>query len=413
MSEHFPVYIGQDAVGELLRFCQARGFERFLLVADRNTERVMGRAVTEALRGAGADVIPVLLDGAEIVADEEYLVQVLLRLDQEPCVFVAVGSGTITDITRFVSHRTRSPFISVPTAASVDGYTSMGAPLVIRNVKVNIKCHSPIAIFADLGVLCAAPTRLTAAGFGDLLGKLVAVADWQLGNVLWDERYDAAIAARSRGAALAAAPLADRLAAGDADAVRLLMDGLAETGFCMLDFGASFPASGAEHHMSHLWELKLLREGRPAIFHGAKVGIASIITAGVYEQVRSMSRAEASARLAQTRLPDRAAEIAAIREGYLAITDEVVASHTPFLEMTEARFDALKARILDRWDEIQAIAAAVPAPATLADWLARAGGVTLGSQVGLGDDEVALATRCAHYLRNQFTVLKLGRMLGL
>ncbi len=39
------------------------------------------------------------------------------------------------------------------------------------------------------------------------------------------------------------------------------MEGLIEAGFCMLDFGNSNPASGAEHHMSHYWEMKLLREG--------------------------------------------------------------------------------------------------------------------------------------------------------
>jgi glycerol-1-phosphate dehydrogenase [NAD(P)+] len=83
------------------------------------------------------------------------------------------------------------------------------------------------------------------------------------------------------------------------------MDGLIETGLCMLDFGQSHPASGAEHHLPHFWELKLLRENRPAILHGLKVGIASIVTTQLYDQVRQIDRTEAADRLAKAQRPDR------------------------------------------------------------------------------------------------------------
>jgi hypothetical protein len=52
------------------------------------------------------------------------------------------------------------------------------------------------------------------------------------------------------------------------------LEGLFETGLCMLDFGQTRPASGSEHHISHFWEMKLLLERRPAILHGAKVEVA-------------------------------------------------------------------------------------------------------------------------------------------
>ena len=67
-------------------------------------------------------VTPVILAGTEVVADERSLVQVLVDAAPESDAYLAVGAGTITDIVRFVSDRNWRPFISVPTAPSVDGF---------------------------------------------------------------------------------------------------------------------------------------------------------------------------------------------------------------------------------------------------------------------------------------------------
>ena len=211
----------------------------------------------------GWDVLTVVLQGDEIGADARSIFQVLLALDRVPRTFIGVGSGTITDVARVISHRTGAEFISLPTAASVDGFTSIGAPMVIDGAKITVNAHGPLAVFGDLPTLCAAPQPLIAAGFGDLLAKLTSIADWELGALLWDEPYDAEIARRSRAAALACAARADAVAAASEDGVRDLFEGLIESGFCMLDFGETRPASGYEHHISHFWEMKLLREGRP------------------------------------------------------------------------------------------------------------------------------------------------------
>ncbi|MBK8047562.1 MAG: iron-containing alcohol dehydrogenase [Anaerolineales bacterium] len=91
---------------------------------------------------------------------------------------------------------------------------------------------------------------------------------------------------------------------GSPAAVRTLMDALIESGFCMLDFGTSRPASGAEHHLSHYWEMKLLTEGRPAILHGAKVGVATVLVAGIYEQIRNLTREQVADLLEAASPPD-------------------------------------------------------------------------------------------------------------
>lgn len=412
-APHLPVYIGSSALSELIRFCRDRGATRFALIADHNTYTALGERAESALRDQGWDVLPILLEGADVIADARYVFQVMLALDRTPRTFLAVGSGTITDITRFVSHRTGADFISLPTAASVDGFTSIGAPMVIDGAKITVNAQGPLAVFADLPTLCAAPQQLVAAGFGDLLAKLTSTADWELGRLLWGEPYDAEIARRSRAAAWAGAERADAVAARSEEGVRTLFDGLIESGFCMLDFGETRPASGCEHHISHFWEMKLLRESRHSVLHGAKVGIAVLISARRYEAVRGMSRAEAAARLASLPMFDREEQVRIIRSAFGAIADQVVTIQAPFLDQSPAAFEQLKARIVATWDEIQRIAATVPTVAEMEGWLRRAGGPVTGIEVGLDDEEIAQGSQQGHWYRNRFTVGKLSWMLGI
>ena len=142
----------------------------------------------------------IVLTGAEVVPDEHYVVQVLLEAPVDGRPYLAVGSGTLTDIVRFASHRTRTSFISVPTAPSVDGFTSVGAPMVIGRWKQTVQTQPPLAVFADEMTLRAAPRLMIASGFGDMMGKYTALADWELGAILWDEPFDEAIHRRARRA---------------------------------------------------------------------------------------------------------------------------------------------------------------------------------------------------------------------
>jgi glycerol-1-phosphate dehydrogenase [NAD(P)+] len=413
MQTSLPIYIGKGAVGKLIEYCDGHKMTKFTLVADQNTYPVLGQAVGDAFKNHGLDVDTIVLTGKEIIADEYYIMQVLLRATQEDRVYLAVGSGTLTDITRFASHRTKASFISIPTAPSVDGFTSGTASLGIGKVKQTIQAQSPITIFADLPTLCAAPRAMIAAGFGDMLGKYTALADWRLGHLLWDEPYDPEIAQRTRNALQKCVDHVQEIGKASEAGVQSLMEGLIESGLCMMQAGYSRPAAGAEHYVSHFWEMKLLSEGRSAILHGAKVGVACIIVAQYYEKIRQLSRTDALARLKASSLPNRAQEIHRIGEVYGPIADKIVAEQAPFLNSTEHTFELLKQKIADEWSEIQQIAASVPPAQELAELLRTAGGATNPAMLGLGDEEVPLALETSHYFRNRFTVMKLNRILGI
>ncbi len=413
MRPEIPIVIERNAISRLIPFCEAAHLEHFMLVADQNTYSVLGERVEGLLKGRGFDVETVTLTGDEVLADERYIAQVFFRADATQRVYLAVGSGTITDIARFVSHRSRTSFISLPTAPSVDGFTSIVAPLVLDGLKVNAQAHPPVAVFADLDVLCAAPQSMIAAGFGDMVGKFTSLADWRLGNLLWGERYSEPIAHKVRTALNACAARVDEIGHGSEEGVRYVMEGLIESGLCMVEFGTSQPASGAEHHLSHYWEMKLLREGRRAILHGAKVGAGVVLAAQRYDRIRQMTRQELLARLEAATLPDRAHEEDHIRTGYGAIADQVIATQEPFLSLTEEAFNQLKQSIVSHWDAIQAIAATVPPSEEIADMIRRAGGMPEPSALGLTDEDVSMAQKYSHYLRNNLTIMKLAWILGI
>jgi glycerol-1-phosphate dehydrogenase [NAD(P)+] len=411
MGHKIPIYVGKDAIPQLTEYCAKHQIVALTLVADQNTYPALGKAVAEALRAQGCNVNTIVLTGDDIIADEQTIVQVMLGADPQVKTYLAVGSGTITDIVRFVSHRAGCSFISVPTAPSVDGYTSIGAPLVIGRTKQTIITQPPIAVFADLPTLCAAPHRMIASGFGDILGKYTSLADWKLGHLIWDEEYDEAIAHRAQRALQSCVEQVEGIGQATEEGVRRLIDGLIESGLCMLDFGKTAPASGSEHMVSHYWEMKLLREDRPSLLHGAKVGVATVLMARTYDRVGQITRQRAAQLMDRVPLPDRGAEIRCIRQAYGPIADAIIAEQKPFLDMDESRYEALKGRILEHWDDIQDLAAGVPSSEQVMEMLRRAGGPTEPAMLGLSDQDVAMALRSAHYFRPRFNVARLSRML--
>jgi len=407
------IYIGEDAVPHLEQYCGAHQINQFLLVADQNTYAALGRSVAASLEARKWDVRSVVFESPEVVPDEAFITQVLLQADQVERTYLAVGSGTITDITRFASHRTRRPFISLPTAPSVDGYTSPSASLVIGRIKQTVMAQPPQAVIADLATLAAAPQPLIAAGYGDMLGKAIALADWQLGHLLWDEPYNAEIAQRVRASLDECVQATLEIGRASAAGVTKLMSSLIDSGFCMLDFGNSRPAAGAEHYMSHYLEMKLLREGRPAVLHGAKVGLCSLWVADLYARLRQIDRRQAVARLEKAVLLDRAAEERRIRQVYGSIADKLLVEQAPFIDLSAESLARLKQRILETWDELQALAASVPSAGWFSEHLRQSGGATQPTALGLSDDEVRQALLNAHLLRNRFTICKLARILDL
>lgn len=265
------IVLGEDAIERLPERVDARA----LVVMDANTEEVAGGRALAGLRAAGIDAEPVVFEQRSgLLAGPEAVEQVRERLavGRLP---VAVGSGVITDIVRYAAHSVDRDFISVPTAASMDGYASGVAALQRGGVKVTLPARPPLAIFADPRVVAAAPAELTRSGIGDLLGKATARVDWLAAHLLYGEPFAGEVAARTLDALTFATTNVEAVLGGDVRAVTGLLEGLIQSGIAMAIVGSSRPASGCEHHASHFWDLMAARGTRPHAPHGLQVGYAT------------------------------------------------------------------------------------------------------------------------------------------
>jgi glycerol-1-phosphate dehydrogenase [NAD(P)+] len=400
-----PLVIADAAADRLSQYLKESG-RRPLLVCDERTRAAW--PLDEALYAAG--VFEVLVLPGEPVADEAFVARVesVLKPRHLP---LALGSGTLTDIVRFAAFRAGLPWVSLPTAPSVDGFVSSVAAMTWGGAKISSPASPPAALFAVPSVLAAAPQALIAAGVGDILGKFTSVADWKLGALLYGEPYSEARAAQTLALAGRVAGLAEAVGRGDRDAVRELMDALIESGLVMLEQGDSRPASGSEHHIAHVWEMKLIREGRPPVLHGAKVGVASLYAARFWKSVADATPEQVRKWTEQASVPTPEEEEAVVRAGFGSAAASLLDSRKSFKPWTAASFGALLRHAAGRWDEIRAIAAEVPSPEQLKAWLVACGGPTTPAELGLAA-ELDEGLRLGPYLRDRFTVARFLTLLG-
>jgi glycerol-1-phosphate dehydrogenase [NAD(P)+] len=357
------IELDRGVIRKVAPYLREQGYRQILLVADDHTYAAAGEQLMGLLEVAGVKTRVVLIQPdaqGDVVADEIAIVQLLLEIrPDETDALLAVGSGTIHDIVRFAAHKTGKPFVSVPTAPSVDGFTSAGAPLIVRGVKKTVPAVPPVAIFADLDILMAAPQRLVAAGFGDMLGKYTSLFDWKFSHLTAGEPYDEQAAAITERALRSCVSHAEAIGARTEEGIRALMTALIESGIAMLLFGQSHPASGAEHHLSHYWEMEYLRQGRRALLHGAKVGVACAEIARVYHAA------------GEGTLPG--AEPAALRE---------------------------------HREQVRAWLRDLPGEAELRGLLRQAGGPSTFAELGVGEELFARSLREAHRVRDRRTLLR-------
>lgn len=150
--------IWQEPYESFLRFINKNGYKSLLIICDKNTLDVCVNKVREAVEKTNIKYKIVCFE-PDCVADEYSLGRILFEIEQTD-IFVGVGSGTISDITRYTAYKFKTPFVLFPTAASMDGFASSVAALTINGLKTTVLASSPAAIFVDMEVIVNSPEIL-------------------------------------------------------------------------------------------------------------------------------------------------------------------------------------------------------------------------------------------------------------
>ena len=278
------IRVGSGVIQELPGILRDLGASHIFLVADNYTYEAAGRQVEQLLDQAGlAYHKRVFQTETPLVPNEYALGSVLAAMTSQDDMLLAVGSGTLNDVTKYVSARTGVPYVIAATAPSMDGYASTVAPTILDGFKTTLPAVYPAAIVADVDILKDAPMPMLTAGFGDIIGKFTSLADWRLSHQLNGEYYCPEVAGVIEAAVETCAANAKALAQREPQAIQAVTEALILSGLAMGMVGVSRPASGAEHQMAHYWEMDALRRGEEHPLHGNAVGVGTVLAASLYE----------------------------------------------------------------------------------------------------------------------------------
>jgi glycerol-1-phosphate dehydrogenase [NAD(P)+] len=144
----------------------------------------------------------------------------------------------------------------------------------------------------DVDILSHAPMKMIHAGVGDLAARAVCNADWKLSQLLRGTYFCPLpywmTAENERRYLSAAAGIGQREPA----AVEQLSEAILLSGLSMTILeGETSPSSGAEHVISHYWDLLTHIDDAPKNLHGAQVGVGTILMLTAYEYIREIDPA--------------------------------------------------------------------------------------------------------------------------
>jgi glycerol-1-phosphate dehydrogenase [NAD(P)+] len=360
------------------------------VISDENTYDVLGRRVERAL---GAPTSVVLERPHADVATAEQLMERSHGADA----LIAVGSGTLNDLCKYIAHRTGRPSMVFGTAPSMNGYATSTASISRDGYKHSLAATASRGVFLDLAVLAAAPVRMIRAGLGDVLCRATAQVNWLLSHLLLDTAYAEdpfAIQAADERTML---ERAGGLAKGDPEAILALVRLLVLSGLGMLLVGSSHPGSMGEHGISHY--IDMLLDPHPGSLHGEQVGVASLTMARLQAEI--LLHEEPPSVVAQG-LDEKA-----MRRRYGPVADDCLGvMRAKALDGEQAR--ALNARLEARWPELRRRLQAIAiAPESLERALREAGAATRPEDLGIAPAFYREAVLHARELRECYGMLDL------
>lgn len=279
------IYIGSGILKNLSSYISKRiTGKKCLLITDNNLFTLYGKQILPLLSKKYDVKLAIPSISGHLQPNQYALGDILMELDSDCDFLVAFGSGTINDLTRYVAFNCNLPFVSVGTAPSMDGYLSVVAPMLKDDLKINKPAKYPEICVFDIDIMRKAPDEMIFAGFGDVIGKYIAKADWILGNIINDERIcPFCLDIIDKAISLCETNI-NEIKNKTEKGVKSLLEALLLTGLAMLLNGDSRPAASNEHNMGHFIEMKKLIAKQPHPSHGEAVGVTTLYCLDLYHK---------------------------------------------------------------------------------------------------------------------------------
>ena len=400
-----------DGVAEAIG-CEIGPRAPLLLLADPDTFAAAGARVARDLTVAGHPLREAVHPSAPR-ADDAALAWLRERLEAgaPPAAVVAVGAGTLNDLGKATAAELDVPLVTVATAASMNGYLSPIAALTVGGLKLTVPAAPAQVLVLDLDVLAAAPSRLTAAGFGDLCSKPVSGADWVLASWLLDESPCPTALSLADDAVTRVRGVAGDIGRGERGALAALVEALLLSGVSMMLAGTSSPASGGEHLVSHYLDMSEAGWQRAPFLHGEQVAVGTRASLALYRRLFDAAGQPDSGAAAPVEPPGPAFDALHAHLGDAARA-EVTREASAKRDLAGGRA-ARAARAGGGWTELASrLAPQLAASHGIEAELEAAGVPARFAAIGVTRPRAEHVLRAARHLRRRYTVLDLTCDLG-
>ncbi len=348
------VEVGGGAVGILPDILKEYRAKKVFVLSDKNTYRAAGQKVYDILAESGVEIVAYSFENDMLEPNEENVGLAVMNFDNSCDAVIGVGSGVINDIVKILSAVSGKPYIIVATAPSMDGYASATSSMTMKGLKISLPSKSADVIIGDTDILCQAPLKMLKSGFGDMIAKYVSICEWRIAHLITGEYYCEEIAAPVRAALRQCVVLAPKLLARDPETVAAVFKGLVICGAAMSYAGLSRPASGVEHYLSHIWDMRGAAFGTPVELHGIQCAVGTLIAVRMYEKIKQITPDRQKA-LDYVRRFDIDEWNGALREFLGKASESMIA-----LEKKEQKYSVKKHAerldvIINNWDRILSI----------------------------------------------------------
>lgn len=281
------VVAGKGVLQRLPEFVAKYRAQKPFILADRNTYKAAGAAVEDILQSSGITFSTYIFQKEALEPDEGAVGSAFMHFDGSCDLIIGVGSGVINDIGKILSNVSGRAYIIVCTAPSMDGYASATSSMSRDGLKVSLNSRCADVIIGDTDIMKQAPEHMLKAGLGDMLAKYISILEWRISSLITGEYYCERVAQLIRTALKKCVDNAEGLLKREDAAVEAVFEGLVIGGVAMAYAGTSRPASGVEHYISHVLDMRGMEFGTPVELHGIQCAVGTLIAVKLYEKLKS------------------------------------------------------------------------------------------------------------------------------
>ncbi len=342
----------------------------------------------------------IVLEAQGLHSEKGLIEDMMKKLRRKPDFIVAVGAGTLMDFGRYSAYQLGIPFVAVPTLVSSDGFTANICSIVIDGHKKSIPMIAPSAVICDMNIIEGAPHFLTVSGMQDILSKYISIADWKIAHLVSGEYFCPMVCSMAQEALDTMVKCAYEMRDGKPVEFEAMAYAQMLSGLTMQILNHSRAASGAEHLIAHLVEMKPKGFENAHGMHGECVGVGTVICAEEYHRLAEMERVEVK--------PFKPLDEAWVRDVFGDLAEGI---------FKECENDVLSSfdehSIQEHWQEIREIIAGIPSAEELTELFKAIGAKYCLEDLGVDESLKGFALDASMAIRNRLTLNRMRRLMVL